>query len=76
MSRGFVTLGGPTLTKINQILLCPALRIQAIDKDAEVCMVVDKDKFDEVGSTYKEAFDYITELLSDLPIHVDGFQCL
>ena len=76
MSRGFVTLGVNTDKDKFKYCYALALSIKAIDKDAEVCMVVDKDKFDEVGSTYKEAFDYITELPFGLTSHVDGFHAM
>ena len=39
-------------------------------------MIVDKDKFGEVGSSYKEAFDYITELPFGLTSHIDGFHAM
>lgn len=76
MSRGFVTLGINTDRDRFKYCYALALSIKAIDKDAEVCMIVDKDKFGEVGSSYKEAFDYITELPFGLTSHIDGFHAM
>lgn len=76
MSRGFITLGINTDKDRFKYCYALSMSIKAIDPDAEVCMVVDKDKFDEVGSSYKQAFDYITELPFGLTSHIDGFHAM
>lgn len=73
MSRGFVTLGIDTdLDKIRYSYAL-ALSIKTCDPDAEVCLVVDKDKSDFVPTKYYDAFDYITELPFGNTGHSDGF---
>lgn len=76
MSRGFITLGINTDKDRIKHCYSLALSIKAIDPEAEVCMVVDIDKFDEIKSSYKEAFDYITELPFGLTSHIDGFHAM
>lgn len=73
MSRGFVTLGIDTDSDQIRYSYALALSIKQCDPEAEVCLIVDKDKSDLVPSKYFDAFDYITELNFGNTGHADGF---
>lgn len=73
MSRGFVTLGIDTDSDQVRYSYALALSIKQCDPDAEVCLIVDKDKSDLVPMRYFDAFDYITELPFGNTGHKDGF---
>lgn len=73
MTKGFITLG--INTEKDRIRYCYYLAqtIKQSDPEAEVCLVVDKDKSDLVPQQYFHAFDYITELPFGNSAHKDGF---
>lgn len=73
VSRGFLTLGIDTDKDQVYYSYALALSIKACDPDAEVCLIVDKNKSDDVPSKYHHAFDYITELPFGNTGHADGF---
>lgn len=73
MSKGFVTLGIDTDADQVRYSYALALSIKQCDPDAEVCLIVDKDKSDLVSPKYFDAFDYITELPFGNTGHRDGF---
>ena len=73
MSKGFITLG--INTEIDRLKYCYglALSIKNSDPESEVCVVVDKDKSDEVPKEYHHVLDYIVELPFGNTAHKDGF---
>ena len=73
MSKGFITLG--INTEVNKIKYCYglALSIKGCDPEAEVCLVVDKGKVDEVPKEYHHVLDYIVELPYGNTAYKDGF---
>jgi len=73
MSRGFITLGIDTEQDRVQYSYAMASSIKQCDSSAETCLVVDKDKMDNIPSKYYDAFDYIVELPFGNSAHKDGF---
>ena len=73
MSRGFVTLGINTERDQLQYNYALACSIKKCDPNAEVCLVVDKGKLDDVPEKYQHVFDYVTELRFGNTAHIDGF---
>ena len=73
MSRGFVTLGINTERDQLQYNYALACSIKKCDPNAEVCLVVDKGKLDDVPKKYQHVFDYVTELRFGNTAHIDGF---
>jgi hypothetical protein len=73
VSKGFITLGINTEADQLRYNYALALSIKTCDRNAEVCLVVDKGKIDDVPDKYFEAFDYIVELPFGNTGHGDGF---
>jgi len=73
LNRGFVTIGIDTDKDQIQYSYALALSIKLCDPKAEVCLVVDKEKSDDVPTKYHHAFDYITELPFGNTGYEDGF---
>lgn len=73
LSRGFLTLGINTDSDQIMYSYALALSIKACDPTAEICLIVDKSKSDEVPTKYHHAFDYITELPFGNTGYSDGF---
>lgn len=73
MSKGFITLGIDT--DADRIYHCYGLAcsIKKCDPDAEICLVVDKGKIDEVPKKYIDTFDYLIELPFGNSAYIDGF---
>ena len=73
MSRGFITLG--INTEKDRIFHSYGLAcsIKNSDPTAEICLVVDKGKSEEVSTDYLKMFDYIIELPFGNSAYVDGF---
>lgn len=71
--RGFMTIGIDTDTDQIKYSYALALSIKNCDSNAEVCLVVDKDKTDLINKNYLHAFDYIVELPFGNTGHTDGF---
>jgi len=71
--RGFITIGIDTETDQVKYSYALALSIKNCDPDAEICLVVDKDKSDLVDNNYFDAFDYIVELPFGNTGHADGY---
>ena len=71
--RGFITIGIDTDVDQVKYSYALALSIKNCDPEAEVCLVVDKDKSDLVDKNYFDAFDYIIELPFGNTGHADGY---
>ena len=71
--RGFITIGINTDVDQVRYSYALALSIKNCDPEAEVCLVVDKDKSDLVDKNYFDAFDYIVELPFGNTGHADGY---
>jgi len=71
--RGFITIGINTDVDQVRYSYALALSIKNCDPEAEVCLVVDKDKSDLVNKNYFDAFDYIVELPFGNTGHADGY---
>lgn len=71
--RGFITIGIDTDVDQVRYSYALALSIKNCDPEAEVCLVVDKDKSDLVNKNYFDAFDYIIELPFGNTGHADGY---
>jgi len=71
--RGFITIGIDTDADRVKYSYALALSIKNCDPEAEVCLVVDKDKSDLVNKNYFDAFDYIVELPFGNTGHADGY---
>ena len=71
--RGFITIGIDTDVDLIKYSYALALSIKNCDPEAEVCLVVDKDKSDLVNKNYFDAFDYIVELPFGNTGHADGY---
>lgn len=76
MSRGFILLGINTEEDRIKYSYATALSIKKCDKDAEICLVVDQGKLDDVPVKYQHAFDYIVELRFGNTAHQDGFHAM
>lgn len=72
-SKGFITIGIDTDVDNVKYSYALALSVKRCDPEAEVCLVVDKDKANLVNKKYLHAFDYITELPFGNTAHKDGF---
>ena len=73
MNKGFITIGIDTDKDKIRYCYALAVSIKLSDKDAQVCLVVDKDKAEEVPKNYLHAFDYIVELPFGNTAFKDGF---
>jgi len=71
--RGFITIGIDTDADRVKYSYALSLSIKNCDPEAEVCLVVDKDKSDLVDKNYFDAFDYIVELPFGNTGHADGY---
>jgi len=73
VSRGFITLGINTDADQLRYNYALALSIKTCDRNAEVCLVVDKGKINGVPDKYVGVFDYVVELPFGNTGHGDGF---
>lgn len=73
MSKGFITIGIDTDKDRIRYCYGLAVSIKISDNDAQICLVVDKNKADEVPQEYLHVFDYIVELPFGNTAYKDGF---
>lgn len=71
-SRGFITLGIDSEVDQIKYSYALALSIKQCDPSAEVCLVIDEGKTDELKQEYKDTFDYVVELPYGNTGSIDG----